>query len=139
MKCFLCSLHFLQENFLKKYYVNQHFINKEDVHFNDLFTPDTIDKTCRICRSNFNNARSKKKHKFLLHYGTKQQIGGRGPGTSDLRLNILRRSPTTYYSISFEQHKNFYDFFSTRVEDTFLNSVYQVYRPNRDNKIQGYA
>ena len=56
---------------------------------------------------------------FLVHYGTRQQIGGRDPGTSDLPLNILKRGPITYYSISCGQHKNFYDFFSTDVVDTF--------------------
>ena len=61
----------------------------------------------------------KKKHVVLYHYGTKQQMGGRGPARSDLPLNILRRGPMTYYSISFDQHKNFYDFFSTGVVDTF--------------------
>ena len=62
---------------------------------------------------------TKKKHMFLYHYGTKQQMGGRGPARSDLPLNILRRGPMTYYSISFDQHKNFYDFFSPGVVDTF--------------------
>lgn len=130
MKSLLYSLHFLRENILKKHYLNHHFINEEDVHFKDLFTPDTIDKTYRICRSTFNNARSKKKHMFLFHYGTKQHIGSSGSGTSKLPLDILRRGSITYYSISFDQHKNFYDSFSTGVVNTFLNSVYQLYRPN---------
>lgn len=76
---------------------------------------------------------------FLLHYGTKQHIGSSGSGTSKLPLDILRRGSITYYSISFDQHKNFYDSFSTGVVDTFLNSVYQLYRPNQENKIQEYA
>ena len=80
-----------------------------------------------------------KKHMFLYHYGTTQQIGGRAPGTSDLPLNILERGPITYCSISFDRHKNFYDFFSNGVVDTFLNSADQVYRLNKENKIQGYA
>ena len=76
---------------------------------------------------------------FLFYYGTGQQVGGRGPGTSDFPISVLRRGPITYYSINFSQHKNFCHFFSTRVVDSFLNSVYQVNRPDKENKIQGYV
>ena len=139
MKCLLCILHFMRENVLKKHCFNHYLINEEDAHFKDLFLPDTVDKTWRICRSTFNTARSKKKHMFLFYYGTRQQVGGRGPGTSDFPISVLRRGPITYYSINFSQHKNFYHFFSTRVVDSFLNSAYQVYRPDKENKIQGYV
>ena len=54
-------------------------------------------------------------------------------------IMAIRRDPITYYYISLYQHKDFYYFFSTGVVDTFLNSVYQVYRANKENKIQGYA
>ena len=75
----------------------------------------------------------------LYHYGTKQQVGGRGPRMSDLSIHILRIETITYYSITFDQHKSFYDFFSIDVVDSFLNSVCQVYRPDKENKIQGYV
>ena len=84
-------------------------------------------------------ARNKKKRMFLFRYGTRQRFGGSGPKTSDLPLNDLKRGPIAYYSINFAQHKNFYDFFSTEIVDIFLNSVYQVYPPNKENKIQAYA
>ena len=95
----------MRESVLKKHYVNHHFINKEDIHFKELFTLDTINKTCRICRSTLR--KEQKKHMFLFHYGTRQQFGGSGPKTSNLPLNVLKRGPITYYSISFAQHKNF--------------------------------
>ena len=118
MKCFLRSLHFLRENVLKRHYINHHFIREDDAHFKSLFEPDTLDKTCRLCRITFDSAGNKKKHMFLFHY---LQIGGRGGNLRmiDLPLNILRRGPMTHYSIDFEQHKNFYDFFSTDVVDFF--------------------
>ena len=94
MKCPFCSLHFMRESVLKKHYVNHHFINKEDIHFKELFTLDTINKTCRICRSTLR--KEQKKHMFLFHYGTRQQFGGSGPKTSDLPLNVLKRGPITY-------------------------------------------
>ena len=76
---------------------------------------------------------------FLYHYGSGRQVGGRNPRNNGLPINILRRGPITYCSISFDQHKNFYDFFSINVVDEFMNSVYAAYRPEKDNKIQGYA
>ena len=139
MKCLLCSLRFMRENVLKKHYFNHYFINEEDAHFKDLFLSDTVDKTYRICRSTFNTARSKKEHMFLFHYGTRQQEGGRGPGASNLPISVLRRGPITYYSNNFSQHKNFYDFFSTGVVESCLNSVYQVYRLDKETKIKGYV
>ena len=62
MKCLLCSLHFIQKGVLKKHYVDYHFINDQDIFFKDLFTPDTIDKTCRFCKETFKSSRSKKTH-----------------------------------------------------------------------------
>ena len=62
MKCLLCSLHFIKEQVLKKHYVDYHFINDEDIYFKDLFLPDTLDKTCRICNVIFKSSRSKKKN-----------------------------------------------------------------------------
>lgn len=139
IKCLPCRLHFLRENVLKKHYFNHYFINEEDAHFKDLFLSDTVDKTYRICRSTFNTARSKKEHMFLFHYGTRQQEGGRGPGTSNLPISVLRRGPITYYSNNFSQHRNFYDFFSTGVVESCLNSVYQGYRLDKETKIQRYV
>ena len=138
MKCLLFSLDFIRERVLKKHYLDYHFINEDDIYFKDLFSSDTIEKTCRICRETFKSSWEQKKHAFLFHYG-KQKIGGRGPITSALPLNVLKRCPITYYSISFNQHKNFYDFFSSGVVDVFLDSVYETYRPIKENKIQGYA
>ena len=140
MKCLLCSLHFIKEQVLKKHYVVYHFINDEDIYFKDLFLPDILDKTCRICNVIFKSPRSKKKHMFLFHYGKDKQIGGnRSQRTSTLPINVLNGGPITHYSINFSQHKNFYDFFSSGIVDAFLGSVYEIYRPLKENKIQGYA
>ena len=76
---------------------------------------------------------------FLFHYG-ERQMGGRRPGLSALPLNVLTRGPLTYYSINFEQHKNFYDFFNNSSADVFLYSVYETFRPSStEKKFQGYA
>ena len=120
--------------------MDYHFINNEDIYFKDLFLPDTIDKTCRICNVIFKSPRSKKEHMFLFHYGKHRQIGGnRAQRTSTLPISVLNRGPITHYSINFMQHKNFYDLFSSGIVDAFLDSVYEIYRPSKENKIQGYA
>ena len=66
-------------------------------------------------------------------------MGGRRPGLSALPQNVLKRGPLTYYSINFEQHKNFYDFFNSSMVDVFLDSIYEIFRPNTEKKFQGYA
>ena len=82
----------------------------------------------------------KKKHMFLFHYGKHQQMGGnRGPRTSALPINVLKRGPITYYSINFNQHKRFSDFFTSGIVDAFLESLYEIYSPNKENKFQGYT
>ena len=74
---------------------------------------------------------------FLFHYGKHKQIGGNR--TSKLPLNILKRGGIIHYSINFSQHKNFYDFLSSDIIDCFLGSVYEVYRPLKEHKFQGYV
>ena len=66
MKYLLCSLHFIKEQVLKKHYVDYHFINDEDIYFKDLFLPDTLDKTCRICNVIFKSPHVKKSKCFCF-------------------------------------------------------------------------
>lgn len=86
----------MKENVLKKHFINYHAVNEDDVFLKNLFKPDTLEKKCKICRVNFDTARMAKKHMFLFHYCTKQQIGG--ARVSDLPLNIISRGPITYYN-----------------------------------------
>ena len=65
--------------------------------------------------------------------------GNRGPRTSVLHIILLKTEPITYYSINFNQHKKFYDFSSSGIVDAFLESVYEIYRPTKENKFQGHA
>ena len=135
MKCLLCNVNFLSEDELKNHYIWYHLINENDIYLNDLFKPDSIYKGCDICQIEFENSRAKKNHMFLFHYG---QMGG-NRGNGQLPVNILRRGLITYYTISYDQHKNFYDFFNERIVDDFLSSVYNKFNPDKDYKIQGYA
>ena len=73
---------------------------------------------------------------FLVHYNQK----GGSKFNTDLPLNVLKRGTITYYSINFNHHKNFYDFYSGDMVDTFLGVVYRTFKPlnNFKHKFQVY-
>ena len=77
----------------------------------------------------------KKKNMFLFHFG--QTGGNRGNG--QLQINVLKRGAITYYTTSFAQHRGFYNFFGEQIVDDFLMSVYNIFVPDKDYMIQGYA
>ena len=54
-----------------------------------------------------------------------------------LPVNILR-GPIKYFTISYNQHKNFYNIFE-KIFRLFLDSVYARFDPDDQYKIQGYA
>ena len=58
-----------------------------------------------------------------------------------LLVNILRRGPVIYYSINFQQHKDFYDFYDEKIVDSFFNSLKEHFVPNEkvEFKMQGYV
>ena len=51
-------------------------------------------------------------------------MGGARQRANDLPLNILKRGQITYYSVNFDQHK---DFHSTDIVDIFLDVVYRAF------------
>ena len=135
MRCLLCDVKFLSDDQVRNHYIWDHQVNENRLYLNNLFKPDTIYRACDICQLEFDNSGIKKNHMFLFHY--RQICGNRGNG--QLPLNIFRRGPITYYSISYQQHKNVYDFFSEAVVENLLNSVYSRFNPDRYYKMQGYA
>ena len=95
------------------------------------FSPTQLTENAIFAILNF----KKKEVMFLFHYG---RMGG-SRGACQLPLNVLKRGPITYYTIIYEQHRNFYDFFSDQIVEDCLNSVYSRYNPDKENKIQDYA
>lgn len=77
----------------------------------------------------------KKKNMFLFHFG--QTGGNRGNG--QLQINVLKRGAITYYTTSFAQHGGFYNFYGEQIVDDFLMPVYNIFVPDKDYMIQGYA
>ena len=111
MKCLLCNLNFLTDETLKNHYIWQHLVNEDNCYFKDLFKPDINHRGCDICKIDFKNSRTRKNHMFLLHYN---QMGcnRRNP---QLLINVLRKGPITYFSINYNQHKSFYNFFQEQL------------------------
>lgn len=56
---------------------------------------------------------------FLLH---RNQTGSNRTN-QQLPVNVLQRGQIKYFSINYQQHKNFYDFFQEGVVDYFLQSI----------------
>ena len=138
MECLLCYFHFNDVNSGKNHYVRFHKFDDKNLYFLDLFEPDNIDNVCRICNVKFDTFRKKKNHMFLYHYSQKQS-GGRLQKARDLPLNILKRGAIIYYSVNFDQHKDFYDFYSSDMVDVSLDNVHQAFKSqNHMYKFQGY-
>ena len=77
----------------------------------------------------------KKKNMFLFHFGQT----GRNRRKRQLQINVLKRGAITYYTTSFAQHGGFYNFYGEQIVDDFLMSVYNIFVPDKDYMIQGYA
>ena len=81
----------------------------------------------------FEICRLKKIHNFLFHY---DQVGC--SRNQLLPINVVKRGPITYYSISFNQHREFYNFYEEQIVDDFLNSVYERFVTGKNFMFQGY-
>ena len=126
MECLLCHLRSSEVIEIKKHYVEFHGVNKNNPYFLKLFQPDTLNRICLKCSVMFPTCRMKKNHMFLYHYN---QRGGARQRQNDLTLNVLKRVQITYYSVNFDQHKDYFDFYSTDMVDVFLDVVYHAFEP----------
>ena len=135
MRCIIYDKYF-NDDVLKLHYQYYHFIKESNYFFRELFSPDNSSKRCDECKIEFKNSRLKKDHNFLVHH---QQTGG--SMNQQLPVNILRRGPIIYYSINFQQHKNFYDFYEEKIVDSYFDLVKERFALNEtvEFKMQGYV
>ena len=135
MRCLICDKYF-SDDVLKLRYQYYHFIKETNYFFRELFSLDNSSKRCDECKIEFKNCRLKKNHNFLVHY---QQTGG--SINQQLPVNTLRRGPVIYYSINFQQHKDFYEFYDEKIVDSFFDSVKEPFFPNErvEFKMQGFV
>ena len=106
--------------------------------FLELFQRDTLNRKCVKCSAMFLTCRMKKNQMFFYYYN--QRGGARQRANDDLPLNIFRRRQITYYSVNFDQHKDYLDFHSTDMIDFILDVVYHAFNPQQNlmYKVQGY-
>ena len=73
----------------------------------------------------------------MYHYN---QRGGARQRGNDIPLNILKRVQITYYSVNFDQQKDYFDFHSTDMVDVFLDTAYHAFNPQQNlmYMFQGY-
>ena len=136
MECLFCYFRSSVSD-VKDHYRNYHLIDSTDGHFLNLFRPDYLeDDKCFECSLRFINSRKKKNHMFLVHYNQK----GGARANTNFPLNILKRDSITYYSVNFNKHKIFYNFYCGDMVDEFLGVVYRTFKPlkNINYKFQAY-
>ena len=128
MKCLICNVNF--NEVLRNHYIYYHSVDENNYFFRELFSPDNTHKQRDDCRFEFEICRQKKNHNFIFHYN---QTGD--SRNQQLPINILRRGKLFYYSINFEQHKEFYGFYNERIVDDFFNSVHEIFEGGKGFKI----
>ena len=106
MRCLLCSSNFMTDETLRIHYIIQHSANENDYFFKDLFLPDNILKSCDIYMNEIKNCRVKKNHMFLFHYN----LSGGSRMNQQLPVSVVTRDSVTYFSINYNDHKNFFFF-----------------------------
>ena len=108
-----------------------------------MFAPDLESKYfrhCDKCKMQCEGCRQKwatlsfsaPREQVAVHHG---QVGG---ANDQLPINILKRSITTYYSINFSLHKNFYNLYDAKkTVDDFPLAFERVFAPGKKVKSQG--
>ena len=107
MKCLLCSSIFQNEEDLLNHYVSYHNVDENNCFFQKLFQSKikSLLKHCVRCSEFLTTEKHKSVHNFLKHDEGKSILFEGKP------IEISRFPGLTIYSIEFQKHKNFYDFF----------------------------
>ena len=129
----------MQESVFKKHYVDYYFINDQDIFLKICSLPIQLTRHAEFVKKLLKVLEVKKPHVFFHYEKHQQKSGNRGARTSALAIIVLKRGPIIYYSINFNLYKKLYDFFRSGIVDAFLECVYEIYLPTKENKFQGYA
>ena len=128
MKRFLSSSTFQNQEDLFNHYVSYHNVDENNWFFQKLFQikNKSLLKQCVRCNEFLTTEKYKPIHNFLKHY----EKGKRIP-FEDKSIVIVSYPGLLIYSIEFQKHKDFYDFFnSERCVDDFLRNVKYKFKPS---------
>ena len=108
MKCLLCSSTFQNQEDLLNHYVSYHNVDENNWFFQKLFQikNKSLLKQCVRCSEFLTTEKHKSIHNFLKHYEEGKIVSFEGKPTDIVRFRGL-----AIYSIEFQKHKDFYDFF----------------------------
>ena len=108
MKCLLCSSTFQNQEDLLNHYVSYHNVDENNCFFQKLFQikNKSLLKQCVRCSEFLTTEKHKSIHNFLKHYEEGKIVSSEGKPTDIVRFRGL-----AIYSIEFQKHKDFYDFF----------------------------
>ena len=134
MRCLICKNYFNDDIALKLHYQYFQSINENNYFFREILSPDNTSERCDECKIELKNCRLKKNHNFFFH---NQQKGG--SRNQHFPLNVLKRDPITYFSISFQQHKDFCDFHDEKIVDQIFDSIFERFVARGDFKMKLYV
>ena len=130
----LCSSKFKDQKALLDHYLSYHNIDKNNWFFQKLFQVNnkTLLRNRVRCSEFLTSEKHKATHDFLKHYEDGKNI----PFEEKL-FDILKFSGLTVYSINFQKHSEFYDFYnSEKCVDDFLNNVKYKLKSNEKNSFK---
>ena len=134
MKCLLCSSKFKDQKALVDHYLSYHNIDENNWFFQKLFQTknEFLLKNCVRCSEFLTTEKHKATHDFLKHY----EDGADVP-FEEKPLDVLKFPNPLIYSIEFQKHSHFYDFYSPDkcVED-FLKSVQYKFQSNHKSSFK---
>ena len=129
MKCLLCSSTFKDQETLLNHYLTYHNIDQNNWFFQKLFQAKNkiLLKNCVRCSKFLTTEKYKATHDFLEHYDS-----GKNIPFEEKPLDILIFPGSTIYSIDFQKHNNFYNFYnSEKCVDDFLKNVKYKFVPTQ--------
>ena len=128
MKCLLRSSTFQNQKNLLNHYISYPNVDENNWFFQKLFqikSSKSILKQCVRCSEFLTTEKHKSIHNFLKHYEE-----GKSVPFEEKPIDIVKLHGLTIYSIEFQQHKVFYDFFNyEKCVDDFLKNVKYKFRP----------
>ena len=134
MKCLLCSSKFKDQKALLDHYLSYHNIDENNWFFQKLFQTKNkvLLKNCVRCSEFLTTEKHKATHDFLEHYKEGNDIP-----FEEKPLDISKFPNLLIYSIEFQKHSDFYNFYNPdKCVDDFLKNVQYRFKPNHKNWFQ---
>ena len=137
MKCLLCSSKFKDQKEVVDRYLSYHNINENNWFFQKLFQAKNKSLLTNFVRCNefLMTDKHKAVHDFLRNYDDGQSIP-----FEEKPLDISRYPALTIYSIEFQKHSNFHDFYnSEKCVDDFLKNVKYRFKSSNKNGLNVHS